>query len=60
MLDYSVLMGPLSWADPRGATSKWGVRGLARTLDDQSPEDEYLDGKNDWMFEVIGYVTFMF
>jgi len=60
MLDYSVLMGPLNWSDPRGATSKWGVRGLARTLDDQSPDDEYLDGKNDWMFEVIGYVTFTF
>ncbi len=60
MLDYSVLMGPLNWSDPRGATSKWGVRGLARTLDDQSPDDEYLDGKNDWMFEVSAYVTFMF
>ena len=59
-LDYAVLMGPLNWADPRGSTSKWGVRGLARTLDDQSPEDEYLDGKNDWMFEVVAYVTFTF
>ena len=58
-LDYSVLMGPLNY-NPRGTTSKWGVRGLYRTLDENSPEDEYQDGRNNSMFEVIGYVTFMF
>jgi beta-galactosidase len=60
MLDYSVLMGPYSWADTPGSTSKWGVRGLYRTLDDQSPEDEYQDGRNDGMFEVVLYATFTF
>jgi hypothetical protein len=60
MLDYSVLMGPYSWTNTPGSTSKWGVRGLYRTLDDQSPEDEYQDGKNDSMFEIILYATFRF
>jgi hypothetical protein len=62
-LDYSVLMGPLKWpsrGDARGTTSKWGVRGLFRTLDENSPDSEYQDGKNDWMFEIIGYVNFAF
>ena len=59
-LDYSVLMGPYSWAATPGSTSKWGVRGLYRTLDDQSPEDEYQDGRNDAMFEIILYATFRF
>ena len=60
MLDYSVLMGPYSWTNTPGSTSKWGVRGLYRTLDDQSPEDEYQDGRNDAMFEIVLYATFRF
>ncbi|MDX2486183.1 MAG: hypothetical protein QNL03_01645, partial [Gammaproteobacteria bacterium] len=60
MLDYSVLMGPYNWTNTPGSTSKWGVRGLYRTLDDQSPEDEYQDGRNDAMFEIILYATFRF
>jgi hypothetical protein len=59
-LDYSVLMGPYSWAPTPASTSKWGVRGLYRTLDDQSPEDEYQDGRNDAMFEIVLYATFTF
>lgn len=59
-LDYSVLMAPYSWATRPGSTSKWGIRGLYRTLDDQSPDDEYQDGKNNYMFEIITYVSFMF
>jgi hypothetical protein len=59
-LDYSVLMGPYSWTNTPGSTSKWGIRGLYRTLDDQSPDDEYQDGRNDSMFEIILYATFRF
>jgi hypothetical protein len=53
-------MGPYNWSDPRGATSKWGVRALYRTLDENSPEEEYQDGRNDSMFEIITYLTFTF
>jgi hypothetical protein len=59
-LDYAVLMGPYSWSPTPASTSKWGVRGLYRTLDDQSPEDEYQDGRNDAMFEVVLYATYTF
>jgi len=59
-LDYSILMGPNSWTNTPGSTSKWGIRGLYRTLDDQSPEDEYQDGRNNSMFEIITYINFSF
>jgi hypothetical protein len=59
-LDYSVLIGPYTWAVTPASTSKWGVRGLYRTLDDQSPEDEYQDGRNNSMWEIITYITFTF
>jgi hypothetical protein len=57
-LDYAILMKPYNWGNPRGVTSKWGVRALYRTLDEQSPVDEYQDGRNDSMFEFIAYVIF--
>jgi len=57
-LDYAVLMRPYNWGNARGVTSKWGVRALYRTLDDQSPSGEWEDGRNDSMFEVIAYVIF--
>jgi len=60
MLDYSVLMGPYGWTNTPGSTSKWGVRALYRTLDDQSPAGEYEDGLNDYMWEVVLYATFRF
>jgi beta-galactosidase len=60
MLDYSVLMGPYGWTNTPGSTSKWGVRALYRTLDDQSPAGEYDDGINDYMWEVVLYATFRF
>ena len=33
---------------------------LSRPQYYKSPEDDYLDVKNDWMFEISAYVTFMF
>jgi len=57
-LDYAILMRPYNWGNARGVTSKWGVRALYRTLDEQSPADEYQDGRNNSMFEVIAYVIF--
>jgi beta-galactosidase len=59
-LDYSVLIGPVNYSDSRDAGSKWGIRALYRTLDENSPADEYQDGKNSYMYEIITYLTFSF
>ena len=56
-LDYAVLLDDLF--DERRST-KVGVRVLYRTVDENSPGDEYLDGQNDWMFQTVFYFTFMF
>ena len=41
-------------------SSKWGVKAFYRELDEFSAADEYLDGENDYMFEVQTYVELMF
>ncbi|MCW8845946.1 MAG: hypothetical protein OQK99_08935, partial [Gammaproteobacteria bacterium] len=56
-LDYAVLLDDLF--DERRST-KVGVRVLYRTVDENSPGDEYLDGQNDWMFQTVFYFTYMF
>ena len=56
-LDYSYLLD--SNLDEL-TSSKIGVRGLYRTLDSNSPGDEYQDGRNDFMFETIFYVNWAF
>jgi hypothetical protein len=56
-LDYSYLL------DERGdelTSSKIGFRALYRTLDSNSPGDEYDGGANDYMFETIFYVNWAF
>ena len=56
-LDYSYLL------DERAdelTSSKIGFRALYRTLDSDSPGDEYLDGANDYMFETIFYINWAF
>ncbi len=41
-------------------SSKVGVKLLYRTLDELSPDDEYEDGENDYMFEVQTYFKLAF
>lgn len=67
-IDYSILMGPNSWLNTPGSTSKWGVRALYRTIDENSPEyaeglegsAEFVEGRNNSMFEIITYLTFSY
>jgi hypothetical protein len=40
-------------------SSKWGVKGFYRELDELSP-GEYKDGEDDYMFEVQTYIEFKF
>ncbi|MEN7341352.1 MAG: hypothetical protein AAAFM81_00360 [Pseudomonadota bacterium] len=56
-LDYSMLLD--QGLDERFAT-KIGIRGLLRTNDENSPDDEFLDGDNDYIFQVIAYFTLNF
>ncbi len=56
-LDYSYLLD--ARADEL-SSSKIGIRALYRTLDSNSPDDEYQNGLNDYMFETIAYFTWSF
>jgi beta-galactosidase len=60
MLDYSYLL------DQRGAwsgllkSSQIGIRGLYRSLDENSPGDEFQEGENDYLWQTVFYVNFRF
>ncbi|MFU8821920.1 MAG: hypothetical protein ACNA8G_10245 [Gammaproteobacteria bacterium] len=60
MLDYSYLL------DQRGKwsgllrSSQIGIRGLYRSLDENSPGDEFQDGDNDHLWQTVFYVNFRF
>ncbi len=41
-------------------SSKFGVKLLYRELDEDSPEQEYQDGENDYMFELQTYYKLAF
>ena len=56
-LDYSILL------DNRGNelnSTRVGIRGVFRTLDENSPSGDYLDGANDYQFLTDLYFTFAF
>jgi len=56
-LDYSILL------DNRGNelnSTRVGIRALFRTSDENSPDDEYQDGENDYLFTTIFYFTYAF
>lgn len=57
MLDYSILLDQRR--DPLRST-QIGVRGQYRTLDENSPGDEYLDGRNDYLFQTVFYLIYRF
>jgi hypothetical protein len=56
-LDYSYLLD--NKRDEK-TSSKVGIRGLFRTTDENSPDDEYRDGDNDYTFETILYFQWAF
>ena len=57
MLDYSYLLD--SRRDEKQST-EIGIRALYRSLDEDSPTDEFLDGDNDYLFQTVFYVTYRF
>lgn len=57
MLDYSYLLD--NRRDEKQST-EIGIRGLYRSLDENSPTDEFLDGDNDYLFQTVFYVTYRF
>jgi hypothetical protein len=63
-LDYSVLLGRSASANGsveslEGAT-KIGIRALYRSLDENSPDDEFMDGLNDYNVMTVLYFTYQF
>jgi hypothetical protein len=62
-IDYAYLLGSPgmlgSQMDEERAT-RIGIRGILRTTDENSPDDEYLDGVNDYLFLVVAYFTYRF
>ena len=56
-IDYAYLMDPLK---NELRSSKIGIRTLYRRLGENSEDEEYLDGKNSYMFEIIAYMKFNF
>jgi hypothetical protein len=56
-LDYSILLD-----DRRDEllSTKVGVRFLYRTVDENSPDNEYLNGENSYLFSVNLYLTYSF
>lgn len=57
MLDYSFLIDNFLDED---ISSKFGIKGILRTLDENSPANEYEDGNNDYIFQIGAYYKFEF
>ncbi len=63
-IDYSILLGGTSGSftslrDEVRAT-RIGIRAIYRSFDENSPEDEWLGGVNDWGFLTVVYFTYEF
>ena len=62
-IDYAYLLGSPgalgSRMDEERAT-RIGIRAILRTTDENSPEEEFLDGVNDHIFLVVAYFTYRF
>lgn len=56
-LDYSILLDELFDQD---WSTQIGLKTLFRTFDEDSPEQEYQDGENDWRFLTSLYINFVF
>ena len=63
MIDYAYLLngtsGLGSELDEERAT-RVGIRTIFRTTDENSPDNEYLDGINDYLFLTVVYFTYRF
>ena len=56
-LDYTFLM------DSRRnemTSTQIGIRALYRSLDENSPGDEFQDGLNDYIFQTVAYIEYRF
>ena len=62
-IDYAYLLGSPgmlgSRMDEERAT-RIGIRAILRTTDENSPDEEFLDGLNDHIFLVVAYFTYRF
>ena len=56
-LEYTRLLDQLF---DENVSSKVGIKALYRTLDENSPADEYQGGDNEYMFEIQTYIEFKF
>ncbi len=56
-LEYARL---LDFQNDEKRSSKIGIKTFYRTLDEHSPEDEYQDGENKYMFEIQSYFKYSF
>ena len=56
-LEYARLLDALN---DEKKSSKFGVKFLYRELDELSPEDEFQNGLNDYMFELQSYIKYQF
>jgi hypothetical protein len=63
-LDYSILLGRNVSADSSveslDKAAKIGIRAIYRTLDENSPDDEFMDGLNDYNVMTVLYFTYQF
>ncbi len=61
-LDYSIALGGSAIGSDQALdrSTKIGIRALYRTVDENSPDNEYLDGLNDYNFMTVLYFTYQF
>jgi hypothetical protein len=57
MVDYSIL---LDFLRHELRSTQIGVRAMYRSLDENSPDNEYLDGDNDYLFQTRFYLIYRF
>ncbi|NGP54434.1 hypothetical protein [Thioalkalivibrio sp. XN8] len=57
MIDYSIL---LDHQRDQLRSTQIGLRGLYRSLDENSPDNEFLDGDNDYLAQLHFYLIFRF
>ncbi len=60
-LDYAIVLDGSGdrVVDTAGSGTRVGIRALYRSFDENNP-DEYKDGLNDYIFQTVFYITYMF
>jgi hypothetical protein len=62
-IDYAYLLNGTSGLGSRvdeDRATRIGIRAIFRTTDENSPDEEYLDGLNDYLFLTVVYFTYRF